>query len=69
VGFLIYLADSVGYVGSLGIVLFKTLGQEKMSLVNYFISGGYVMSVAGSVLICVSLAYFMRKHKSWPQTQ
>jgi hypothetical protein len=67
VGFLIYLADSFGYVGSLGIVLFKTLGQDQMSLVNYFIAGGYVMSIAGSVLIGLSLVYFIRKHKGWPQ--
>lgn len=65
VGFLIYLADSVGYVGSLGIVLFKTMGKGQMSLVNYFISGGYVMSIAGSILIGVSLLYFIRKHRTW----
>lgn len=64
VGFLIYLADSFGYVGSILVVLTKELGNKDMSMLNFFIRGGYVMSVAGSVLITLSLIYFVNKHRT-----
>src|SRR5688572_7784543 len=50
VGFLIYLADSVGYLGSVGVLLYRSFGQKDLSWLNFFIAGGYIMSVAGSVL-------------------
>jgi hypothetical protein len=65
VGFLIYLADSVGYVGSVAVLLYKEFGQKDVSWLSFFISGGYIMSVAGSVLILLSLVYFVRKYKTW----
>ncbi len=65
VGFLIYLADSVGYLGSVSVLLFKEFGQKNVSWLSFFITGGYMMSVMGSVLILLSLAYFHFKYKSW----
>jgi MFS family permease len=65
VGFLIYLADSVGYLGSVTVVLYKELGQKNLSLLDFFINGGYVVSIAGSILILVSLLYFNAKHAAW----
>jgi hypothetical protein len=65
VGFLIYLADSAGYLGSVTVVLYKELGQKNLSLLEFFINGGYVVSIAGSVLILLSLIYFKAKYKSW----
>jgi hypothetical protein len=67
VGFLIYLADSVGYLGSVGVLLYRSFGQKNVSWLNFFIAGGYIMSVAGSVLILLSLVYFVRKFRGWPQ--
>ncbi|MCU0418721.1 MAG: DUF5690 family protein [Cyclobacteriaceae bacterium] len=66
VGFLIYLADSVGYVGSMGVVLFKEFGSDQNWL-DFFISAGYVVSVAGSVLITGSFFYFRHKYTHWPK--
>jgi hypothetical protein len=65
VGFLIYLADSVGYLGSVSVLLFKEFGQKNVSWLNFFIAGGYIMSVMGSILIILSLIYFHFKYKSW----
>src|ERR1044071_9131815 len=62
VGFLIYVADSFGYVGSVLVMLYKEFGQKDVSWLNFFIGGGYVMSVTGSILILISLVYFVRKH-------
>jgi hypothetical protein len=62
VGFLIYLADSFGYVGSVMVMLYKEFGQKNVSWLDFFIKGGYIMSVSGSILILLSLVYFTRKH-------
>ena len=65
VGFLIYLADSIGYLGSVSVLLFKEFGKKEVSWLNFFVSGGYIMAVAGSILILLSLIYYHFKYKSW----
>ncbi|MEQ1585611.1 MAG: DUF5690 family protein [Cyclobacteriaceae bacterium] len=65
VGFLIYLADSFGYLGSVGVLLFKEFGNAELSWLEFFISSGYILSIAGSVLIVLSLVYFILKYKTW----
>jgi len=65
VGFLIYLADSFGYLGSVGVLLFKEFGDTQLGWLDFFISAGYILSIAGSILILLSLAYFIVKYKSW----
>lgn len=62
VGFLIYLADSFGYVGSVMVMLYKELGQKNLSWLEFFINGGYIMSISGSILIVLSLVYFIGRH-------
>lgn len=65
VGFLIYLADAFGYLGSIGVLLYKELGQPNLSWLEFFIHAGYVMSVAGSLLIIGSMIYFYYKYQQW----
>ena len=69
VGFLIYLADSFGYLGSVGVLLFKEFGNTQLSWLEFFMSAGYILSVAGSILISLSLVYFIAKYKSWTTTR
>jgi len=69
VGFLIYLADSIGYLGSVSVLLFKEFGQKDMSWLNFFTAGGYILSITGSILIILSLIYFHYKHTSWSTNQ
>jgi hypothetical protein len=61
VAFLINLADSFGYLGSVGVLLYKYFGQAQLSWLNFFIAGGYTLSIAGSLLIMLSLFYFKNK--------
>jgi hypothetical protein len=63
VGFLIYLADAFGYLGSIGVMIYKEFGQASLSWLDFFIGAGYVMSVVGSVLIIGSMVYFYTKHR------
>lgn len=57
-GFLIYLADSAGYLGSVGILLYRTFVMPEISWLNFFITASYwVGTVAGFLVLC-SLSYF-----------
>jgi hypothetical protein len=68
VGFLIYVADAFGYLGSIGVLFFKEFGYAKLSWLDFFISGGYLISIFGSVLITGSLLYFHWKHRGWKKS-
>lgn len=65
VGFLIYLADAFGYLGSVGVLLYKELGQSSLSWLDFFIHAGYIMSVAGSILVIAAMIYFHFRHRQW----
>jgi len=65
VGFIMYVADSFGYLGSVSIILFKELGHRNVSWLSIFISSGYLISIAGTLLIIGSMIYFHKKHRDW----
>lgn len=60
-GFLIYIADSFGYLSSVGVLLYKNFGQTDISWYNFFVQFCYVMTVFGIVLTIASLIYFSRQ--------
>jgi hypothetical protein len=64
VAFLINLADSFGYLGSVTVLLYKYFGQSQLSWLSFFISGGYALSIAGTLLMTASLIYFRNKLSS-----
>jgi hypothetical protein len=68
VGFIMYVADAFGYVGSVGVLFFKEFTASEMSYIEMFISGGYLISIAGSLLILASMWYFHVKHVKWEKT-
>lgn len=63
VGFIMYVADAFGYVGSVSVLFFKEFMAPEMAFVELFISGGYALSIVGSVLILSSMLYFHRKYR------
>lgn len=65
VGFIMYVADSFGYLGSVSVLFFKEFGYANLSWLNFFLSGGYIVSATGTLLITGSMIYFHYKHKSW----
>jgi MFS family permease len=65
VAFLINLADSFGYVGSVSVLFYKQFGQANLSWLAFFITCGYILSIAGTILITLSLFYFYKKHRHW----
>lgn len=42
IGFAVYVADAIGYLGSVGVLLYKELGGGKVSWLNFFNMGRYV---------------------------
>lgn len=61
VGFLIYLADSFGYLGSVGVLLSKEIFKVKLNWVQFFSNSVMVLSVVGVVLTVFSAFYFAKK--------
>jgi len=64
VGFLIYLADSFGYVGSVGVMLSKEIFKVQLNWVTFFSNSVIWLSVAGLGLTVFSFIYFYTKYKA-----
>ncbi|MBS1502621.1 MAG: hypothetical protein JST32_11205 [Bacteroidetes bacterium] len=60
VGFLIYVADSMGYLGSVSVLLVKELGQPSVSWAEFFRNSVLVVAVVGGICATLSLIYFLR---------
>jgi len=63
VGFLIYVADSFGYLGSVGILITKEILHIKLRWVDFYSQGVIVFSVIGIFGAILSLLYFSNKYK------
>lgn len=63
VGFLIYLADSFGYVGSVGVLFCKEVFKIKLNWVTFFTSSVMLLSVIGLMLTVFSAFYFHNRYK------
>jgi hypothetical protein len=60
-GFLIYLADSAGYLGSVGLLLAKNFATIQLDWVPFFKLAAYTVSLVGSLGLLASAAYFARR--------
>lgn len=63
-GFLIYLADSFGYLGSIAVLVIKNFAFLEISWLNFFIQGTYWIGFGGTFLMVGSLLYFNKKMKN-----
>jgi Family of unknown function (DUF5690) len=63
-GFLMYVADAFGYLGSVGILFLKNFGAKKMAWAAFFIQASFIVSFMGIVLVLMSLSYFYQKYES-----
>ncbi len=61
--FMIYVTDSVGYIGSVGINLYKNFGQSEMSKLAFFRIFSYGTSIICTVCFFFSMIYFSRVTK------
>ncbi len=59
--FAIYLADAIGYVGSIAVQFYKDFAQKEVSRLAFFRGFTYFMSALGVVMLSASAAYFGRR--------
>ncbi|MDZ4795615.1 MAG: DUF5690 family protein [Bacteroidota bacterium] len=64
-GFIIYVADSFGYLGSGVVLLLKNFMHLDISWTNFFIRIVIISSVLGIMLIIFSAIYFSSKYKKY----
>lgn len=62
-GFLIYIADAFGYLGSMAVLLYKNFGQGSISSLQFFTQGTYLISGIGIAVAILSLFYFKNRAK------
>jgi hypothetical protein len=67
-GFLIYVADSAGYAGSCGLLLWRNFGMLRAEWLTVFKYAAYTTSVVGLVLVSLSLAYFSGRARASVRT-
>jgi hypothetical protein len=63
VGFLIYIADAYGYLGSVIVMLVKSFMEFKLQWTSFYSNGVIIFSVIGVVGTLASLFYFNRKYE------
>jgi hypothetical protein len=63
VGFLIYVADAFGYLGSVGVLITKEILHVKLRWTSFYSYGVAVLSIVGVAGTIVSLIYFSTKYK------
>jgi MFS family permease len=63
VGFIMYLADSFGYLGSVSVLLVKELANVSWSWTAFFQWALLIVSVTGSIMILLSWQFFKKKYQ------
>ena len=63
VGFLIYIADSFGYLGSVGVLLSKSVFKLQLRWLDFYTNLVLVMAVFGIVGTLISIFYFRNKNE------
>ncbi|MEO5997932.1 MAG: DUF5690 family protein [Chitinophagaceae bacterium] len=62
-GFLIYIADSFGYLGSVGVLLSRSLFSIKINWLSFYTGMVSWVAVFGIIGVVISMIYFVRKKK------
>jgi hypothetical protein len=63
VGFLMYIADSFGYLGSVIVIISKSVYSNKLAWATVYSNGVVYLSVAGVVGTFLALNYFNKKYR------
>lgn len=59
--FMIYVTDAFGYLGSIGVLLFKNFAHADLSWIDFFLGFSYVCGLAGAAAFAGSAWYFARR--------
>jgi MFS family permease len=64
VGFLIYVADSFGYLGSVAVLFLRQFFTLSLSWTGFFVSCIYTVSTVGIVCTCIAMLNFHKQYKA-----
>ena len=57
-GFMIYVTDAFGYLGSVAVLIYRDFGQRSLSWLEFFVGFSYATGAITSACFLGSLAYF-----------
>jgi Family of unknown function (DUF5690) len=60
-GFLIYIADASGYLGSCALVIWRNFGLTQLNWLQVFIASAYGTSLFGTLMVGLSAGFFLRR--------
>ena len=60
-GFLIYVADASGYLGSVALLVWRNFAMVQLDWLGFFIASAYATSVVGAVCTILAGLYFLRR--------
>jgi hypothetical protein len=63
IGYLMYVADAFGYLGSVAILFFKNFGAANVTWLNFFIVCAYAMGVSTIIFGVLATVYFRQKER------
>jgi hypothetical protein len=62
-GFLIYVADASGYIGSCALLVWRNFGLLQLNWLQVFTAAAYATSVLGTVFVALSAVFFYAKRR------
>ncbi|MSP25043.1 MAG: hypothetical protein EXR75_07740 [Myxococcales bacterium] len=63
-GFLIYVTDAFGYLGSVALMLYRSFGHPDLSWLSFFAGFSYVTAAVTALLFGTSALYFARRARA-----
>jgi hypothetical protein len=68
VGFLMYVADATGYLGSIAVMFYKNFSSQNLSWLDFFTQSSYIVGITCLVLVSASWAYFYQQYAAHSTT-
>jgi hypothetical protein len=62
-GFLIYVADASGYLGSCALLLWRNFGLLQLNWLQVFTAAAYATSILGTLFVALSALFFYTKRR------
>lgn len=63
-GFLIYVADASGYLGSVALLIWRNFAMVRLDWLDFFIASAYATSAIGAVCTVLAGVYFLRRRST-----
>ncbi|PIB35948.1 hypothetical protein BFP72_11360 [Reichenbachiella sp. 5M10] len=61
IGFLMYIADAFGYLGSVGVLLFKNFFSPEVNWLDFIIQSAYLVAFVGMGMTVITVVYLLKK--------